>query len=57
VDEFVTLRRMAGRGHALIFISHKLHEVQAISDQVTVLATASWWGSGRERRDAQRLAR
>jgi len=36
-DLFVTLRRMAGEGHALIFISHKLHEVMAISDRVTVL--------------------
>ncbi len=38
VDElFVTLRQMAARGNALIFISHKLHEVLAISDRVTVL--------------------
>jgi simple sugar transport system ATP-binding protein len=38
VDElFLTLRRMAAEGHALIFISHKLHEVLAISDRVTVL--------------------
>jgi simple sugar transport system ATP-binding protein len=34
---FVTLRRMAGEGHLLIFISHKLHEVLTISDRVTVL--------------------
>jgi len=34
---FVTLRRMASEGHALIFISHKLHEVLSISDRVTVL--------------------
>ncbi|MFV2043828.1 MAG: ABC transporter ATP-binding protein, partial [Anaerolineales bacterium] len=38
VDElFVTLRHMATEGHALIFISHKLHEVLSISDRVTVL--------------------
>ncbi len=38
VDElFVTLRRMADEGHSLIFISHKLHEVLAISNRVTVL--------------------
>jgi len=38
VDEFFgTLRRMAKEGHSLIFISHKLHEVMAISDRVTVL--------------------
>lgn len=36
-DLFATLRRMAGEGHALIFISHKLHEVTAISDRVTAL--------------------
>lgn len=34
---FVTLRRMAGEGKAVIFISHKLDEVMAISDQITVL--------------------
>ncbi len=38
VDEFfVTLRQMTGDGHAIIFISHKLHEVLAISNRVTVL--------------------
>jgi ABC-type uncharacterized transport system ATPase subunit len=38
VNELVgTLRRMAQDGHALIFISHKLHEVLSISDRVTVL--------------------
>ncbi len=34
---FAILRQMAQRGHTLIFISHKLHEVLAISDRVTVL--------------------
>lgn len=38
VDEFFqTLRKMAQQGHALIFISHKLHEVLSISDRITVL--------------------
>ena len=38
VDEFfVTLRQMVNDGHAVIFISHKLHEVIAISNRVTVL--------------------
>ena len=32
-----TLRRMAGEGKAIIFISHKLDEVMAFSDRVTVL--------------------
>ena len=34
---FATLRQMAQEGHALIFITHKLREVFAISDRVTVL--------------------
>lgn len=36
-DLFITLRQMTADGHGLIFISHKLHEVLAISDRVTVL--------------------
>ncbi len=36
-DLFVTLRRLAQAGRAMIFISHKLHEVMDISDRVTVL--------------------
>jgi len=36
-DLFATLKRMVNEGHGLIFISHKLHEVTAISDRVTVL--------------------
>ncbi len=34
---FVTLRQMASEGKTVIFISHKLHEVKAVSDRVTVL--------------------
>jgi len=38
VDElFGIMRQMVKDGHALIFISHKLHEVVEISDRVTVL--------------------
>ena len=38
VDEFfTTLRKMAADGHALIFISHKLHEVLSLSHRITVL--------------------
>jgi simple sugar transport system ATP-binding protein len=38
VDEFfLTIRQMVNDGHAIIFISHKLHEVLAISNRVTVL--------------------
>lgn len=36
-DLFRTLRQMRAEGHALIFISHKLHEVLALSDRITVL--------------------
>jgi general nucleoside transport system ATP-binding protein len=36
-DLFKILRKMAEEGHALIFISHKLHEVLSISQRVTVL--------------------
>jgi len=36
-DLFATLKRMVNEGHALVFISHKLHEVMEISDRVTVL--------------------
>jgi len=34
---FEVLRRMRQEGHAIIFISHKLDEVTAIADRVTVL--------------------
>jgi simple sugar transport system ATP-binding protein len=34
---FETLRVMAEEGRTVIFISHKLHEVKAVSDRVTVL--------------------
>jgi ABC-type uncharacterized transport system ATPase subunit len=34
---FETLRQMAEEGRTVIFISHKLHEVKAVSDRVTVL--------------------
>jgi len=38
VDElFVILRNMTAEGRGLIFISHKLHEVMALSDRITVL--------------------
>ena len=36
-DFFVILKQMANEGHALIFISHKLDEVMAFTDRVTVL--------------------
>ena len=36
-DLFATLKRMVGEGHGLVFISHKLHEVMAISNRVSAL--------------------
>ena len=36
-DLFVILRQMSSAGRGLIFISHKLHEVMALSDRITVL--------------------
>lgn len=38
VDElFVVLRQMTDAGKGLVFISHKLHEVMALSNRITVL--------------------
>jgi ABC-type uncharacterized transport system ATPase subunit len=34
---FETLRQIAAEGRTVIFISHKLHEVKAVSDRVSVL--------------------
>ncbi|MDE0644462.1 MAG: ABC transporter ATP-binding protein [bacterium] len=36
-DLFETLRQMTRGGRGLVFISHKLHEVMALSDRITVL--------------------
>src|SRR5260221_6194698 len=36
-DLFATVRGMAAEGRTIIFISHKLHEVKAVADRVTVL--------------------
>ena len=36
-DLFATLKQMVAEGHGLVFISHKLHEVMAISDRVSAL--------------------
>jgi ABC-type uncharacterized transport system ATPase subunit len=42
---FETLRVMAEEGRTIIFISHKLHEVMAVSDRVTVLRDGKTVGS------------
>jgi len=36
-DLFIIFRQMAKEGHALIFISHKMDEIFALTDRVTVL--------------------
>ena len=46
-DLFVILRRMTGEGRGLIFISHKLHEVMALSDEITVLRNGAVTGHTR----------
>ena len=38
IDELMnTMRNMVGLGKSIIFISHKLHEVTAVADRITVL--------------------
>jgi general nucleoside transport system ATP-binding protein len=44
-DLFVTLQRMVAEGHGLVFISHKLHEVMAISTVVSVLRDGCLMGT------------
>jgi general nucleoside transport system ATP-binding protein len=34
---FQVLRRLAGEGHSIVFISHKLYEVLEIADRITVI--------------------
>ncbi|MFC7341389.1 ABC transporter ATP-binding protein [Saccharopolyspora griseoalba] len=46
VDElFATLRAMRDRGYTFLFISHKLDEVRAIADTITVLRRGTTVGS------------
>jgi simple sugar transport system ATP-binding protein len=44
-DFFVTMRQMSKDGHALIFISHKLHEVLDISQRISVLRDGEMIGT------------
>lgn len=60
---FAALRRMAAAGSSVVFISHKLHEVLAVCDRVTVLRRGRTTGtmdlgSDRpEKRETRELAR
>jgi simple sugar transport system ATP-binding protein len=50
---FATLKKLVARGLAIIFISHKLHEVLAVSDRVLVLRQGKLV-AGRETKGATR---
>ncbi len=57
---FVTLRSMTQQGKSIIFISHKLQEITAIADRVTVLSKGRVTAAGQPlegltRRDLARL--
>ena len=55
---FETLREIVGEGRTVIFISHKLHEVKAVSDRVTVLRGGPRDRDGDDgRRDARSRSR
>ncbi len=44
-DLFAILKKITAEGHGFIFISHKLHEVMAICDRVTVLRDGQMIGT------------
>jgi len=46
-DLFVTLRQLTSDGRGLVFISHKLHEVMDLSDEITVLRNGRVTGETR----------
>lgn len=46
-DLFVTLRQLTDDGKGLVFISHKLHEVMELSDEITVLRNGKVTGHTR----------
>jgi simple sugar transport system ATP-binding protein len=54
---FTTLRRLVAEGLSVVFISHKLAEVRAISDQVSVLRRGRMAGTVPGRTDERELAR
>ncbi len=45
IEIFGVLRRLAAEGHSIIFISHKLYEVLAIADRITVIRRGKVVGS------------
>ncbi len=53
-DLFKTLRAMTAQGKSIIFISHKLNEVMAIADRVTVLRKGKVTAAGIATRETTR---
>jgi simple sugar transport system ATP-binding protein len=51
---FATLRTMISEGKSVIFISHKLHEVSAIADRITVLRKGKVTAAGQDAKGIQR---
>jgi simple sugar transport system ATP-binding protein len=51
-DLLAIVRTLAGQGRAIVFISHKLNEVLAVSDRVTVLRNGRVVGSVQPRQEA-----
>ncbi len=48
---FAIMRRLAGQGRGLIFVSHRLEEIFGITDRVTVLREGRVVAAGRETRE------
>ena len=42
---FVTLKRLASEGVAILYISHKLEEIKALCDKATILRNGKWVAS------------
>jgi ABC-type sugar transport system ATPase subunit len=48
---FAIMRRLAGQGRGLIFVSHRLEEIFSVTDRVTVLREGQVVAAGRKTRD------
>ncbi len=48
---FAIMRRLAGQGRGLIFVSHRLEEIFGVTDRVTVLREGRVVAAGRETRE------
>ena len=44
---FATLRKLAAQGMTIIFVSHKLEDVEVLCHKVAVLTVVSWLGKYR----------